>query len=73
VGHLFILYDRSYRLCRQHLSEVPKLISAARQRIHAFVTLTLYDPDLIVAVAQKMSQVPTNGGGDPPAKGSGGR
>jgi hypothetical protein len=55
VGHLFILYDRSYRLCRQHLSEVPKLISSARQRIpNAFVTLTLYDPDLIVAVAQKM-------------------
>jgi hypothetical protein len=56
VGHLFILHDRSYRLCRQHLSEVPKLIDSARQRIpNAFVTLTLYDPDTIVAVAQKMS------------------
>jgi hypothetical protein len=55
VGHLFVLYDRSYRLCRQHLSEVPKLISSARQRIpNPFVTLTLYDPDLIVAVAQKI-------------------
>ena len=55
VGHLFILYDRSYRLCRQHLSEVPKLISAARQRIpNAFVTLTLYDPDLIIAVAKTL-------------------
>lgn len=57
VGHLFVLYDRSYRLCRQHLSEVPKLISSARQRIpNTFVTLTLYEPDLIVAVAQKMSK-----------------
>jgi hypothetical protein len=56
VGHLFVLYDRSYRLCRQHLSEVPKLVSSARQRIpNVFVTLTLYDPDLIIAVAQKMS------------------
>jgi hypothetical protein len=55
VGHLFILHDRSYRLCRQHLSEVPKLIDSARQRIpNAFVTLTLYDPDTIIAVA-KMS------------------
>jgi hypothetical protein len=55
VGHLFILHDRSYRLCRQHLSEVPKLIDSARQRIpNPFVTLTLYDPDLIVAVAQKI-------------------
>jgi len=53
VGHLFVLYDRSYRLCRKHLSEVPKLISAARQRIpNTFITLTLYDPNIIVAVAK---------------------
>jgi hypothetical protein len=53
VGHLFILHDRSYRLCRQHLSEVPKLIDSARQRIpNAFVTLTIYDPDVITAVAK---------------------
>jgi hypothetical protein len=54
---LFVLYDRSYRLCRRHLSEVPKLISSARQRIpNAFVTLTLYDPDLIIAFAQKINE-----------------
>jgi hypothetical protein len=53
VGHLFILHDRSYRLCRQHLSEVPKLIDSARQRVpNTFVTLTIYDPDVITAVAK---------------------
>jgi hypothetical protein len=55
VGHLFILHDRSYRLCRQHLSRVPQLIEDARRRlVNPFITLTLYDPDLIVAVAQSV-------------------
>jgi hypothetical protein len=55
VGHLFILHDRSYRLCRQHLSRVPSLIEDARRRlVNPFITLTLYDPDLIVAVAQSV-------------------
>jgi hypothetical protein len=53
IGHLFVLYDRSYRLCRQHLSKVPELVNSARQRIpNAFVTLTIYDPDVITAVAK---------------------
>jgi hypothetical protein len=53
VGHLFVLYDRSYRLCRQHLSKIPELVNSARQRIpNAFMTLTIYDPDVITAVAK---------------------
>jgi hypothetical protein len=56
VGHLFVLHDRSYRLCRQHLSRVPQLVEDARRKlVNPFVTLTLYDPDVIVAVA-KMSK-----------------
>jgi hypothetical protein len=56
IGHLFVLYDRSYRLCRQHLSRVPQLVEDARRRlVNPFITLTIYDPDLIIAVAQKMS------------------
>jgi predicted nucleic acid-binding protein len=54
VGHLFVLHDRSYRLCRQHLSRVPSLIEDARRRlVNPFITLTLYDPDLIVAVLKR--------------------
>jgi hypothetical protein len=53
VGHLFVLHDRSYRLCRRHLSEVPKLIDSALRRIpNTFVTLTLHDLDTIVAVVE---------------------
>jgi len=55
VGHLFILHDRSYRLCRQHLPRVKQLIEDARRRlVNPFITLTLYDPDTIIAVVQKM-------------------
>jgi hypothetical protein len=53
---LFVLHDRSYRLCRQHLSRVQQLIEDARRRhVNPFITLTIYDPDTIIAVAQKMS------------------
>jgi hypothetical protein len=56
VGHLFVLHDRSYRLCRQHLSRAHQLIEDARRRhVNPFITLTIYDPDTIIAVAQKMS------------------
>jgi hypothetical protein len=53
VGHLFVLHDRSYRLCRRHLSEVPKLIDLARKRVpNIFFALTLYDYETITAVAR---------------------
>jgi hypothetical protein len=53
IGHLFVLHDRSYRLCRRHLSEVPKLIDSALKRIpNTFFALTLHDPDAIVEVAK---------------------
>jgi hypothetical protein len=53
VGHLFVLHDRSYRLCRRHLSEVPKLIDSALKRIpNTFFALTLYDHETITAVAK---------------------
>jgi hypothetical protein len=55
VGHLFVLHDRSYRLCRQHLSRVPQLVEDARRRlVNPFITLTLYDPDTIIAVAKTL-------------------
>ena len=52
VANLFAMHYRSWRLCREHLSQAAKFVDEARRSVpNTFIALTVYDYNTIKEVA----------------------